>query len=72
MTPEDERRGLLIRLHDRSDDFAATTELRELDAESARRTALVDSPDSDRLVRQGLSGIERIRIWLRPRGRSQR
>ena len=59
------RAGLLVRLHNRSDDFAATNELQAISALAARRKSDIHPLESDRLVLAGLSSVERTRIWLR-------
>jgi hypothetical protein len=63
---------LLARLHDRPDDFAATTELQEVNALSARLKSRIPPLERDQLVHQGLSSVERTRIWLRSKIRSRR
>jgi hypothetical protein len=55
-----DRAELLARLHRHPDDFEATRELRELDADPAR-IAVRDDRRSDALVRAGLTGIQRLR-----------
>jgi hypothetical protein len=62
---------LLARIHDRPDDFAATTELQAVNALSARLKAQIPPLERDRLVQAGLSSVERIRIWLRSKARSR-
>ena len=62
---------LLARLHDRPDDFAATTELQALNALSARLKSQIPPLERDRLVHEGLSSVERTRIWLRSKVRSR-
>jgi hypothetical protein len=61
------RTGLIVRLHKRSDDFAATRALQAVSSASARLVARTDQCEQDRSVRAGLSGVERLRIWLRTR-----
>jgi hypothetical protein len=59
------RAALLVRLHRRPGDLAATVELQAVDAESAEITSHADSHESDRLMRGGLSSNESARRWLR-------
>jgi hypothetical protein len=61
------RAGLIVRLQNRSDDFAATRALQALSSASARLVSRTDPYRQDRLVHAGLSGVERMRIWLRTR-----
>jgi hypothetical protein len=63
------RAGLVGRLQNRSDDFAATRALQAVNAASARLVSRADRSEQDRLVHAGLSGVERLRIWLRTRTR---
>jgi hypothetical protein len=65
------RAGLLARLHNRSDDFAATNELQAVSALAARRRSHSHPLESDRLVHAGLSSVERTRIWLRSKTRGR-
>jgi hypothetical protein len=62
---------LLARLHNRPDDFSATTELQAMNALSARLKAQIPPLERDRLVQAGLSSVERTRIWLRSKARSR-
>ena len=62
---------LLARLHNRPDDFAATTELQAMNALSARLKSQIPPLERDRLVHEGLSSVERTRIWLRSKFRSR-
>lgn len=59
------RAGLVVRLQNRSDDFAATRALQAVSAASARLVTQADPSEQDRFVHEGLSGVERMRIWLR-------
>ena len=59
------RAVLLVRLHRRPDDLAATVELQSVNAESAELTSHADSHESDQLARGGLSGNDLIRWWVR-------
>jgi hypothetical protein len=61
------RADLLVRLHNRPDDFAATEALQAVYSASARLGPHVDRCERDRLVHAGLSGVDRMRIWLRTR-----
>jgi hypothetical protein len=63
------RSSLIVRLHNRSDDFAATRALQAVSSASARLVSRTDRWEQDRLVHAGLSGVERLRIWLRTRTR---
>ena len=63
---------LLARLHNRPDDFAATTELQAVNALSARLKSQIPPLERDRLVHEGMSSVERTRIWLRSKARSRR
>src|SRR6266545_2912704 len=65
------RAGLLVRLHNRSDDFAATRELQALNALAAHLRSHIDPLESDRAMRAGLSRFERTRVWLRSKARSR-
>jgi hypothetical protein len=62
---------LLARLHNRPDDFAATTELQAMNALSARLKSQIPPRERDRLVRQGLSSVDRTRMWLRSKVHSR-
>ena len=66
-----ERAELLERLHRHPDDFAATAALRLLDADPSRTRARDDGA-SERLVRDGVSSFDRLRLWRSDRGRSSR
>jgi len=68
---EQARAVLLARLHNRPDDFAATTELQAMNARSARLKSQIPPLERDRLVHEGLSSVERTRIWLRSKARSR-
>jgi hypothetical protein len=60
------RAGLIVRLQNRSDDFAATRALQAVYSASARLVSRPDPSERDRFVRAGLSGVERIRrLWTR-------
>ena len=59
------RSRLLVRLHRRSDDFAATIELQAVNARAAELASHADRLESDRLAHGGLSGIDVMRQWLR-------
>jgi hypothetical protein len=62
---------LLARLHNRPDDFSATTELQAMNALSARLKSQIPPLERDRLVQAGLSSVQRTRIWLRSKARSR-
>jgi hypothetical protein len=57
------RAGLLIRLHDRSDDFAATRELQAVSARLVELKSHVHSLERDRHA--GRFSFERTRFWRR-------
>jgi hypothetical protein len=59
------RSALLVRLHRRPDDLAATVELQAIDARSAEMRSHAGSDERNELVRGGLSGVEVIRRWVR-------
>ena len=61
------RAGLVERLRNRSDDFAATSALQAVTSASARLASHTHPSEQDRLVDAGLSGVDRMRIWLRTR-----
>lgn len=65
------RAGLVVRLQNRSDDFAATSALQALNSASARLVSHTHPSEQDRLLDAGLSGVDRMRIWLRTRIRRQ-
>jgi hypothetical protein len=65
------RAGLVERLQNRSDDFAATRALQALTSASARLISHTHPNEQDRLLDAGLSGVDRMRIWLRTRIRRQ-
>jgi hypothetical protein len=63
---------LLARLHTRPNDFAATTELQAMNALAARlKSQQTPRLERERLVHEGLSRVERTRIWLRSKARSR-
>jgi hypothetical protein len=64
-----ERAELLERLHRHPDDFGATAALRLLDADPSQ-TGARDDRASDRLVRDGVSSFDRMRLRWRARTRS--
>ena len=66
-----ERAELLRRLHRHPDDFAATAALRLLDADPSLTHARDDGA-SERLVREGVSAFDRLRLWRSDRARSSR
>jgi hypothetical protein len=68
---EEAQAVLLARLHNRPDDFAATTELQAVNALSARLKSQIPPLERDRLVHEGLSSVERTRICLRSKARSR-
>ena len=59
------RAGLVVRLQNRSDDFAATRALQAVNSASARLISHTQPSEQNRLL--GLSGVDRMRIWLRTR-----
>ena len=61
------RAGLVARLQKRSDDFAATRALQAVTAASARLVSQAHPGEQDRVLAAGLSGVDRMRIWLRKR-----
>jgi hypothetical protein len=61
------RAGLVVRLQNRSDDFAATSALQAVTSASARLISHTQPSEQDRLQDAGLSGVDRMRIWLRTR-----
>jgi hypothetical protein len=63
------RAGLVVRLQNRSDDFAATRALQAVTSASARLISHTQPSEQNRLL--GLSGVDRMRIWLRTRIRRQ-
>jgi hypothetical protein len=63
--------GLVVRLHKRSDDFAATSALQAVNSASARLASHTHPSEQARLLDAGLSGVDRMRIWLRTRIRRQ-
>jgi hypothetical protein len=65
------RAGLVVRLQNRSDDFAATRALQALNSASARLVSPTLPSEQDRVLDAGLSGVDRMRIWLRTRIRRQ-
>ena len=65
------RAGLVVRLQNRSDDFAATSALQALNSVSARLVSHTFPSEQDRVLDAGLSGVDRMRIWLRTRIRRQ-
>jgi hypothetical protein len=66
------RADLFVRLHNRSDDFAATIALQAVNAASARLRCSVDRSERERLVPTGRLRTERARIWLKTRNGSVR
>jgi hypothetical protein len=58
-----------VRHHNRSDDFAASTELQAVSALSSELASRVHSLESDRPVHAGLSSVDRMRVWLRSKTR---
>ncbi len=65
------RAGLVVRLQNRSDDFAATRALQALNSVSARLVSHTRPSEQDRVLDAGLSGVDRMRVWLRTRIRRQ-
>jgi hypothetical protein len=65
------RAGLVVRLQNRSDDFAATRALQAVNSASARLVSHTLPSEQDRVLDAGLSGVDRMRIWLRTRIRRQ-
>ena len=65
------RAGLVVRLRNRSDDFAATSALQAVTSASARLVSHTHPSEQDRVLDAGLSGVDRMRIWLRTRIRRQ-
>jgi hypothetical protein len=65
------RAGLVVRLQNRSDDFAATRALQTVNSASARLVPHTHPSEQDRLLNAGLSGVDRMCIWLRTRIRRQ-
>jgi hypothetical protein len=65
------RAGLVVRLQNRSDDFAATSALQAVTAASARLVSHTHPSEQDRVLDAGRSGVDRMRIWLRTRVRRQ-
>ena len=61
------RAGLVVRLRNRSDDFAATRALQAVTSASARLVSRTLPSERDRVLNAGLSGVDRMRIWLRTR-----
>jgi hypothetical protein len=66
------RAGLVVRLQNRSDDFAATRALQAVNSASASLVSHTHPSEQDRVLDAGLSGVDRMRIWLRTRIRRQR
>jgi hypothetical protein len=66
-----ERAELLERLHRHPDDFAATAALRLLDTDP-NQTRARDDRASERLVRDGVSSFDRLRLWRSDRARASR
>jgi hypothetical protein len=62
---EQARDRLLARLHARSDDFAATEELRAVNRRLATLRSGADDDGSRRLQRSGLSFVDRLRASRR-------
>ena len=65
------RAGLVVRLQNRSDDFAATSALQAVNFASARLVSHIHPSEQDRVLDAARSGVDRIRIWLRTRIRRQ-
>jgi hypothetical protein len=65
------RAGLVVRLQNRSDDFAATSALQAVNSASARLVSHTHPSEQDQVLDAGLSGVDRMRIWLRTRIRRQ-
>jgi hypothetical protein len=65
------RAGLVVRLQNRSDDFAATSALQAVNSASARLVSHTHPSEQDRVLDAGRSGVDRMRIWLRPRTKRQ-
>jgi hypothetical protein len=63
LTLEQARAGLLIRLHNRSDDFAATRELQAVSARLVELKSRVHLLESDRHAKR--SSLERTPFWRR-------
>ena len=61
------RAGLVVRLQNRSDDFAATSALQAVTSASTRLVSHTLPSEQDRVLDAGLSGVDRMRIWLRTR-----
>lgn len=67
---EQTRDRLLVRLHARSDDFAATEELQAVHGELAALDGDADDARPDRLRRSGLSFFDGLRVrWHRRNSR---
>ena len=62
-------KGSLVDL--RPDDFAATSALQAVNSASARLVSHTLPSEQDRVLDAGLSGVDRMRIWLRTRIRRQ-
>jgi hypothetical protein len=60
-----------VRLQNRSDDFAATSALQAVNSASARLVSHTHPSEQDRVLDAGLSGVDRMRSWLRTRIRRQ-
>jgi hypothetical protein len=65
------RAGLVERLRNRSDDFAATSALQAVTSASARLVSHTHPSEQDRIQDAGRSGVDRIRNWLRTKTRRQ-
>src|SRR5260370_27071006 len=61
--------GLLVRLHNRSDDFAATKALQAVNSAYARLVSHIDPCERDRLVQQAVRGRTHANL-VRTRSRS--
>jgi hypothetical protein len=65
------RDRLVVRLQNRSDDFAATGALQAVNSASARLVSHTHPSEHDRVLDADRSGVDRMRIWLRTRIRRQ-
>src|SRR5260370_17527355 len=62
-----ERACWVVRLENRSDDFAATSGLQAVNSASARLVSHTHPSEQDRVLDAGLAGVDRMRTWLRTR-----